>query len=253
MPTVIAKSAGLARILEHVRIAHEMASKRGGCVTDAATEHLTPSVAHANATEVAQQVALAAEAGGQAALDAAMAHSHAVVVAVNDEMWIALGRPARISMPMAKVYPGGLTTSKTDDTRAQPLLMGLLEARILAADAPEWSEDSRKAWAARVAAARVPLEAALKAHDPLFAEATMARADHRAAVHRALEALRAFKLALLTFGLTNKQIFEIIPDATPTGPKIPRGPRKRPTPSTPPADTTSAAPPDDREMTASGG
>jgi hypothetical protein len=99
--------------------------------------------------------------------------------------------------------------------------MQIFHSRILSASAPQWSEQKRTAWASTIEAARGLYETAINTHRPAEAAATVAEAGYRAAVRAAHARLRSLKRDLKSLGLSESQIHEIIPDATPSAPKKP--------------------------------
>jgi hypothetical protein len=93
--------------------------------------------------------------------------------------------------------------------------MEVLRSRVLSVSVPQWSKELREGWAAAIETLRAPYQAAVDAHRPAKAAATIAEVAYRAAVHSAQASLRLFKLDLRLLGLTEEQIHEIIPDAKP--------------------------------------
>jgi hypothetical protein len=114
---------------------------------------------------------------------------------------------------MDAVFPEGIGTYTAGDPLGQPVLMQVLHARILAASAPQWPEPKRNAWAAAIEAKREAYDAAVKAYRPVEAAVVVAEAGYRAAVRNGHARLKNFKRDLKSFGLTEAQIHEIIPDA----------------------------------------
>lgn len=221
MPEIIANNVDITRIEEHIRRAYRMAIARGGAVAEAALERLGPAVADIDAAASASRPAVEAEATAWAAVLSADERSDVRIGAVRDAMWAALGRPGRSSL-LAQVFPGGIATYTEGDPRRQPVLMSLLESRILASPASQWSEEQKKGWAAEIAEVRKPYEQALEKHRPTDAAAFIAKASYRSAVKFGHEGLRAFKRDLLNLGLSKAQIFDIIPDGAPTSASAPK-------------------------------
>jgi hypothetical protein len=102
------------------------------------------------------------------------------------------------------------------DPRGQPLLMQILQSRILAASAPQWPQAICAGWAAQVDSLRASYATAVEAHRPTEAAASVADAAYRSAVRAGHARLQAFKRDLMNLGLTQAQIQEIIP-VPPTG------------------------------------
>lgn len=211
MGEVVSGSADVARVEEHIRTAFEKATARGGEVAEAATSRLGPAVI---ALDGAAPLLASARKTASAAWVLVLAEdtkSDTGIGAVRDAMWNALGRP-RQSPHMDEVFPGGVGTYTSGDPRGQPLLMQVLQARILSASAPQWSQGARQGWAAEVEALRLPYAAAVEAHRPAEATETVAEAGYRAAVRSGHTRLVSFKRDLKSLGMTETQIHEIIPD-----------------------------------------
>jgi len=215
MSEVIASTVQLTRIVEHIRRTDRMARARAGEIAAAAQARLAPAIAEIDAALAALGPATEAEAEAWAVVVSEDSSSDVLIGGRRDVMWTALGRPGR-SQYMARVFPGGIGTYTHGDPRRQPTMMSLLEQRILSCAAPSWSEEQRKEWAGEIAKARQSLEAALDKHRPTEGAALVAKAAYRTAVQMGHESLRAFKRDLQSLGLSKAQIFDIIPDGTPT-------------------------------------
>ena len=213
MAEIIGARADVGRIEDHVRKTLRAALARGGEIATAAQNRLTPAVANIDAAVALAKATEDAEATAWAALDAQDAKADTAIGGVRDAMWNALGRP-RTSPLMDQVFPGGIVTYTSGDPRGQPVLMQILRSRILAASAPQWTQPQREGWAAEVDALLAPYAAAVEAHRPTEAAATVAAAGLRAAVRTAQTRLSTFKRDLLSMGMTQAQIHEIIPDAS---------------------------------------
>lgn len=231
------KSASLTRITLYLKQTYSMASQCEEYIVLAANEHLKPAIAEIEAATAAATAAAAAEADARAAVILARRNCEVRIGGVSDEMWTEQKRPVR-SRQLAQVFPGGIVTYKAPEFRRDPTLLGMLESRILSTEAPEWSEDQRKAWAGKIATVRAASEEAVKKHAPLAATSRIARATVRTAVGEARDALMAFKRALQTLGLSPRRIAEIMPDATPAPagakPATPEPGTPAPTPTTAP-------------------
>ena len=221
MSEIIRSNVDVSRIEEHVRRAYRMAVAREGVVAATALERLAPAVADIDAALAVSRPASEAEAVAWAAVLSEDEKSDVKIGAVRDAMWAALGRPSQ-NRYLSQVFPGGITTYTKGDPRRQPVLMTLLESRILSCAAPQWSDDQRKAWTAEIATARKAYEDALDKHRPSEAAAFIAAASYRSAVKMGHEALRAFKRDLQNLGLSRAQIFDIIPDGTPAPAPAPK-------------------------------
>ena len=222
MGEIISSTAGIDRIAEHVALAYEAGIARGGDIADACKSRLEKPV---QAIENARALHLSAQKTASAAWLIVLArddHADTVIGTVRDEMWNALGRP-RQSAPMDEVFPGGIGTYTAGDPRYQPVLMQILQSRILAASASQWTEPKRTAWAASIEAVRGPYESAVNAHRPADAAAVVAEAGYRAAVRAGHARLRNLKRDLKSLGLTEAQIHEIIPDDGQNKPSKPSG------------------------------
>ena len=217
MPEIIGARADVTRIEDHVRRALRAALARGQEIASAASTRLAPAVAAIDAALSLKRSADEAEATAWAAVLAEDAKSDAGIGAVRDAMWNALGRP-RQSPLLDQVFPGGVATYTSGDPRGQPVLMHILQSRILAASASQWTEPLRGGWAAEIEALRTTYASAVDTHRPSEAAAAVADAGYRAAVRMAHARLQAFKRDLLTLGLTQAQIHDVIPDASPAGP-----------------------------------
>jgi len=212
MPEIIGARAEISRIEDHVRRSWRAAVARGQEVAGAANERLAAAVAAIDSALALKRTADESEAMAWAAVLAEDAKSDAGIGAVRDAMWNALGRP-RQSPLLDQVFPGGVGTYTTGDPRGQPVLMHILQSRILAASAAQWSDAQRAGWASEIEALRTAYATAVDAHRQAEAAAAVADAGYRAAVRTAHARLQAFKRDLLTMGLTQAQIHDIIPDA----------------------------------------
>ena len=213
MGEVIGPKADVARIEDHVRRALRAAVARGEEVAQAAQGRLAPAVAAIDVAAAAHRVAADAEAEAWAAVLAEDAKSDLAIGSVRDAMWAALGRP-RGSQPLEQVFPEGVRTYTSGDPRMQPVLMQVLRARVLTAAAPQWSKEMRDGWAATIETLRASYAAAVDAHRPAEANATVAEVAYRASVRSGQAALASFKRDLKSLGLSEAQIHDIIPDAT---------------------------------------
>jgi hypothetical protein len=212
MGEVISAKAAIERTEGDIRTAFNKATARGGEVAQAAATRLGPSVA---AMDSASAVWKASESAENASWEIVLVRDAAADIgigAVRDAMWSALGRPKQ-SSAMDEVFPGGIGTYTSGDPIGQPVLMQILQSRILSASAPQWTAQQRQGWVAELEALRVPYAAAVDAHRPAEAALLVAEAGYRAAVRGGHARLRNFKRDLKNLGLTEKQIHEIIPDA----------------------------------------
>ena len=212
MGEVISGTADVKRIEDHIRTALEKATARGGDIAAAAAQRLSSAVI---TIDGAAQLRKAARKSSGAAWNLVLAEDAKAdtgIGSVRDAMWNALGRPEQ-SQQMDEVFPGGVGTYTSGDPLGQPLLMQVLQARILSASAPQWSEDKRNGWGAEIEALKVPYAAAVQAHQPAEATTVVAEMGYRAAVRAGLARLVSFKRDLKSLGLTETQIHEIIPDA----------------------------------------
>ncbi len=189
MGEVISATADVTRIEDHIRTAFEKATARGGDIAAAAAQRLSPAVITIDGAVPLRKAARKASGAAWNLVLAEDAKADAGIGSVRDAMWNALGRP-RQSQPMDEVFPGGIGTYTSGDPLGQPLLMQVLQARILSAPAPQWSDDKRKGWAAEIEALRVPYAAAVEAHQPAEATTVVAEAGYRAAVRRRARAPR---------------------------------------------------------------
>ncbi|MEO5731213.1 MAG: hypothetical protein ABI134_05260, partial [Byssovorax sp.] len=211
MGEMIGSTADVTRVEEHIRSAFEKATARGGEVAAAAASRLGPAMAALDGAAPLQTSARKTASAAWVLVLAEDTKSDTGIGAVRDAMWNALGRP-RQSPHMDEVFPGGVSTYTSGDPRGQPLLMQVLQARILSASAPQWTQSARQGWAAEIEALRVPYAAAVEAHRPAEATETVAEAGYRAAVRSGHTRLVSFKRDLKSLGLTETQIHEIIPD-----------------------------------------
>ena len=212
MGEVIGARADVARIEDHVRRALRTALARGADIAAEAEKRLSPAVAAIDSALALKRSADETEATAWAAVLAEDTKSDVGIGAVRDAMWNELGR-ARQSPYLEQVFPGGVSVYTSGNPSDQPVLMQVLRSRILSAAAPQWTDAQRTGWAAEIEALRVPYDAAVQAHRPTEAAALVATQAYRAAVHTGQARLRAFKRDLLSLGLTDPQIHEIIPDA----------------------------------------
>ena len=215
MGEVIGPNAKLSRVADHVRRTLITAVARGGEIGKAAEDRLSEAVAKIDAATAMQRTAQEAEAKAWAAVLAEDARSDSAILALRETMWNVLGRP-RAGYEMDEVFPGGASVYTAVDPRKQPVLMQILQSRILSSSASRWTEAMRKEWAAQVVALRAPFEAALAAHRPAEAATTVADFSYRSAVRTAHARLRIYKRDLMNIGMTDAQIHEIIPDASAT-------------------------------------
>lgn len=213
MAEVIGARADVARIEDHVRRALVAAKAREGEIAATAESRLGPAVAGITSALALKESAEEAESIAWAQVLAEDAKSDNGIGSVRDAMWNAIGRMRQNSY-LEQVFPGGVTTYTAGDVRGQPVLMHVLESRISASAAPQWSEQAKQGWAAEIQALRTTYAAALDAHRPLEAALTVADASYRSAVRTAQARLRAFKRDLQNLGMSEAQIHEIIPDAS---------------------------------------
>ena len=232
MGEVIGSNANVTRIEDHVRRTLRTALARGGDIGKAAEARLSPALAAIDAAAASMKATAEAEAVAWAQVLAEDAKSDNGIHALRDTMWNMLGR-VRQSAEMDQVFPGGVGVYTSGDPRQQPVLMDILRSRLLAASSPRWSDAQRAGWAAEVEALRVPYEAAVVAHRPTEAAASVAEVGYRAAVRTAQARLRTYKHDLQAQGLSEVHIHEIIPDASVgqagDGAKKPNGPEPAPT------------------------
>jgi len=212
MGEVIGARADVTRIEEHVRTSLRNARARGAEVAEQAEQRLAPAVASIDAAIALKRSADETEATAWASVLAEDAKSDVGIGAIRDAMWSAIGR-TRQSPYLEQVFPGGIGVYTSGPPSGQPVLMQVLRSRILAAAAPQWSEAQRTGWAAEIETLRLAYDAAIQAHRPAEATALVATQAFRASVHSGQARLRAFKRDLLSLGLTDAQIHEIIPDA----------------------------------------
>ncbi len=213
MAEIIGARADAGRIEDHVRKTMRAALARGEGIADAAQDRLAPAIAAIDAATELQKTADATEATAWAQVVAQDAKSDGAIGGIRDAMWNAVGRP-RQSPHMDQVFPGGVALYTSGDPRNQPVMMQVLRSRILAASAPQWTQALRESWAAQIDALLGPYTTAVDAHRPAEAAALVAGAGYRAAIRSGHARLQAFKRDLLTLGLTNAQVHEIIPDAS---------------------------------------
>lgn len=213
MGEVISSSASIDRIAEHVANALQNGLARGGDIAAACKSRLETSQVAINNAQMLHQATEQAQSAAWTIVLAKDNDADIAIGSVRDEMWNALGRP-RQSPQMDEVFPGGVATYTAGDPSNQPILMQILQSRMTSASAPQWPEAKRIAWVATIEASRLPYEAAVKAHQPAEAAATVALAGYRAAVRSAHARLRSLKRDLKSLGLSEAQIHEIIPDAS---------------------------------------
>lgn len=213
MGEVIAASAEQGRIVEDVQTAYDISIARGGEVAEAASARLGPAVTAIGNTKEILDAAKKAESLAWATVAGVDYDADGLIGSTRDEMWNALGRPKQ-SPHMDAVYPEGIATYTAGDPLGQPLLMGVLRTRILAGEAPQWTEAKRNAWASAIEAKREAYEVVVNAYRPIAASLVVAEAGYRAAVRGAHTRLRNYKRDLKNLGLTEAQIHEIIPDAS---------------------------------------
>jgi hypothetical protein len=216
MAEIIGARADAGRIEDHIRRTMRAALARGEEIAAAAQDRLAPAIAAIDAATALQKTTDEAEATAWAQVLAQDAKSDGAIGSIRDAMWNSLGRP-RQSPHMDEVFPGGVALYTSGDPRNQPVMMQVLRSRILAASAPQWTQPLRDAWAAQLDASLGPYTTAVEAHRPAEASALVANAGFRAAIRSAHARLQAFKRDLLTLGLTNAQVHEIIPDASAGG------------------------------------
>jgi hypothetical protein len=237
MGAVINARAEASRIEEHVRRTLRAALARGGEIAETAEARLGSAVTALDSARGLQKSTDEAEAIAWAAVLAEDFKSDVGIGNVRDAMWNALGRP-RSSASFDQVFPGGVATYTSGDPRQQPVLMQVLRSRIVSASVPQWTKEACGEWAAQVDALREPYQAAVDAHRPIEAAATVANVGYRTAVSAAHARLAAFKRDLRNQGLTEPQIHEIIPDASTgsaaavTPPTPPKNGGGQPTPPT---------------------
>lgn len=212
MGDVVSTKASVARIEQDVRAALRNATSRKGEIEAAAIVRLAPAVTAIDSTKAILGGAVEAEAAAWSSVLAADDGADLVIGQTRDAMWNKLGRPQR-SAQMDHVYPGGVGTYAGGAPEGQPVLMQVLHARILSAEAVQWTGVLKAGWAADIEAARVPYAAAVEAHRPVDAALTVAEASYRATVRAGQARLTSFKRDLRNLGMSEAQVHEIIPDA----------------------------------------
>jgi hypothetical protein len=213
MGNLIKAGADTERVKAHVRTAYDRAIKSGGGIEAAARLRMGEAVAALAEAGVAYGEAAQAEEGAWNTVLVESAKCELAIGAARDALWNALGRP-RPSPAMDKVFPDGVLTYLRGEKGDQPEVMGVLASRILAVAPGIWPAQLRAALAADITTHRESLQRALDAHRPTKAAARIARSVYRAAVQTAHDRLRAFKRDLLSLGMTEAAIHEIIPDAS---------------------------------------
>ena len=226
MGTIIKAKAGAEKIDEDVRTTQRAADARGGKVAEAAAARLGAPLAAIDDAVARRKTARDAQKAAWALVEAEDEKSDRAIGRIRDAMWNDLGRP-RQSAYLDQVFPDGVGTYTHGDVRDQPTLMHVLHARLLSASAPVWTPAQRAEWAATVETSRVTLAAAVEAHRGVAAQLAVAEATYRSAVRAALVGLQYLKRDLLNLGLTESQVHDIIPDATPPA-RAPSGPTKPP-------------------------
>lgn len=211
MGEIVHVSASPAKIEADIREAFETGIARGGEIETATRARLEASVTAIDSTSAAHTAARQVEQTAWVAVLAIDDKADTGIGGVRDRMWTALGRPKH-SAELDTVFPGGIGTYTAGDPTKQPILMQVLQARILAGAAPRWTQAMRQGWADEIEALRVPYQAAVDAHRPHEAALMVAEAAYRAAVRAGHTRLRSLKRDLKSLGLTEAQIHDIIPD-----------------------------------------
>jgi hypothetical protein len=214
MNELISVHASSERIEEHARKTDATARARGGDIAKAAVDRFTSVLAELDVAAAALKAANAAAVITRAAFAAEEARTRNGVVTLRNTMWGVLGRP-RHSPEMDQVFPGGAGIYLAGPPTKRPLLMRILASRIRAVVSTRWTADLREEWAKEVDDLRVAYEEALAAHQPADAAETVAEATHRTSALNTHVKLRAFKRDLLTLGLSNAQVHDIIPNGAP--------------------------------------
>ncbi len=213
MGRLIKFGADADRVKVHVRRSYDKAVKSGGGVEAAARAKMAEAVAALAESEVAYGEAAQAEESAWNTVLVESGKCELAIGATRDALWNALGRP-RPSPAMDKVFPNGVLTYRHGDRADQPEILGVLVSRILAAAPGLWPAQLRETLAADITTRRESLQRALDAYRPTKATARIARSVYRAAVETAHDRLRAFKRDLLSLGMTEAAVHEIIPDAS---------------------------------------
>ncbi len=213
MGNLIRANAETDRVKAHVRRAYDKAIKSGGGVEAAARLRMGEAVAALAEAGVAYGAAAEVEEGAWNTVLVESGKCELAIGAARDALWNAIGRP-RPSPAMDKVFPDGVLTYQHGDKGDQPEILGVLASRILAAAPGIWPAQLRETLAADITTRRESLQRALDAHRPTKATARITRSVYRAAVETAHDRLRAFKRDLLSLGMTEAAVHEIIPDAS---------------------------------------
>ncbi len=214
MGQMIAVTADINRVAEHVRTALRNALARGEGIGEAAQRRLGEAVVAIDVALGAHEAASKAEANAWAVVQAEDARSDVAIGHVRDQMWNALGRP-RQNAALDQVFPEGVGTYTAGDQRLQPVMMHVLGQRILAASSPRWTKGMREGWAADIEEHRQSYQSGVDAHRPTEASALIARTTYRAAVRAAHTRLRDFKRDLQSMGLDDVEIHTVIPTVPP--------------------------------------
>ena len=215
MATVIGPKANPKRIIQDARHAFRAGQAAGNEVGAMTAKHLEPALADYAAAEAAETSATEAEAVAQAAVKAEETKTKEGVGMVEDVMWNLLGRPRRSAL-MKLVFPRGSRPYLVGPATERSAMTQILVARL--GDVPTSSritEDTRKGWIEKLEGLRASSEAAVLAHRPLRAAARVARSSRLAAVAAVQAALMALKREMITQGMSEAKIHEVIPDASP--------------------------------------
>jgi hypothetical protein len=213
MARVIGPKADADRIEVHVRTAYRRAVAAGGAVGKAGQARLAEAVAELDSARVEMQAATNGHGEAAAMLAVEEGRADVAVGKVRDEMWNALGRP-RQNAVLDRIFPNGVATYTKADPKLKPLLMQVLGARIQAATSDLFAEPQKDEWVTELETRRKAFQAATETHRPAEATAMLARYGYRGAVRIAVARLRDFKRDLLTLGMSEAAIHDIIPDAS---------------------------------------
>jgi hypothetical protein len=213
MGKLIGSNAEVGKIEEYVRKSYRTALARGEVVAAAARARLEEAMRWIEDARAADKQAAEAEANGWAVVVAEEAKANIDIAMVKDEMRNLLGRPAQNAY-LDQVFPEGLATYTSSDPRLKPVLIQVLMARISKTPSPFFTEERKEGWVAALEKRRASYQAALDAHRPAEATATVTRFGYRGAVRSALAKLRNFKRDLKSLGLDEAAIHDIIPDAS---------------------------------------
>ena len=217
MGRILRMSSAVERIVHAIEQTTARATAHGGPVEAAANAWLSVIAAAIAPGKAAVATAQAAAETATAGWLVAAEDATRGMGLVQDLMYNACDRPA--SHPaLDTVLPAGLATYTEVSRERLPEMMQVFVARLASVTAPPWTAAQQADWTAQIEALRTPLVAAATAAQTADLGLRIAETSLFAIARQGRRALVALKRDLLSMGMTEFRIHQIIPDASPRSP-----------------------------------